>query len=905
MPDMTIDTSGSSLYLYPEGSLPLSMAAVQKLEQPTEQQSSLLLVTIVSSVQDATFTLPVSLVKQRELEMQAASRKFGIPPERWSGSLIYKAFQEQGRMEVVLMPEKECADQNYSNSFQWEPWLTNLVQSYYQTGQLVVPDACQGLDLLLLLEYFGIIYQPNQLTFDSPAAYQRVKVWSDYLTVRSGIADWVAVAISSVQQTHYFFATTPILDQWAELGQERLTHLDGGLSVPADKTSCGVVFELFNRAEPEGTAALMRQDFSVYLQNILTNVNVSFPVNPLTVHFDELSMEQKKRAVLMVNVIDANEPTTAEKTFRTRSELSSPVDELVQEDLDTGRLESLMQQIDARNPTYKGRSSAYTAQFLTMFESTTAPVVPSRSKQPEKPPRPKPPETPPKAPRAQPKPVATSQPQTQLPETPPKATRAQPKPVATSQRQTQPPVQTQPKSPAKSVKRQESPRKVTAIDHLYQDLDDDQESPSDDERAIETSYHTVPENKGKKVHSIMPVEIYGNSNIESITTPTPVQPETTILMTEPVYNMVPPVGTIPETEPLVDNVSEKSKYVAPVTSVVHSERNEVYSVTSALTNPNFDDDASFREIFEGEGEIKAQALRQEWIQESVMNHDVFERAQKLLKEESQRFDREQNTEDRQQKNPNDPFDIWDYMMDACQVLAPVKRDLCMFTSPESRKNSLSPARSIRTAAPQSVVENLLGDVVCSSPFVPCESNFQSDEKNIAKPVPVVPDVPQERSNMSAANYSGLVKSRMEQFKEHCDEQTRQDSLSLKPARSFVSSNPRQECGEVQGIEVCHNDKSQEKAPPQPTTPPRLQIFKAIHSPARSTSHPITPSPQKPSPPGTPPKEIPQKKGVSKKTASSSIKSSSTKSSSTKSNSPTQSTDNSSNKRGLKGLFRRR
>jgi hypothetical protein len=813
------------------------------------------------------------------------------------------------------------------------------------------------LDLLLLLEYFGIIYEPNQLTFDSTAAYQRVKVWSDYLTVRSGIADWVAVAISSVQQTHYFFATTPMMDQWAELGKERLTHLDGGLSVPANKTSCEVIFELFNQAEPVGAAALMREDFSVYLQNMLTNVNVSFPVNPLTVHFDELSMEQKKRAVLMINVIDASEPTAVEKDVRSKSDLSFPVDEFVEEDLATGRLESLMQQIDARNPVYKGHSSAYTAQFLTMFESTTTPVVPSRPKSSEKPPRPKQPETPPKA---QPKPVVTSQPQTQVP------------------------VQTQPKQPAQSMKRQESPRKVTAIDHIYQDLDEACESSGNVEPGIETSYHNVPENKGKKVDSIMPVEIYGNSSIDSNSLQ--VQPETTLLITEPVYSAVPPsaktprksnakqvqqettplitepvssevpLGAIPETEPLVKSASEKSKYVAPVTSVVHSERNEMYSVTSALTNPQFDDDASLRDILEGEGDVKGQALRQEWIQTSVMNHDVFERAQQLLREESERFDREQNllntSEDRQQ----DSFDIWEYMMDACQVLAPAKQDLCLFASPKT--NGLSPTRNVR-ATPQ------LEDGVCS-PFIPCENDFQPDEKNIEKPAP------EERPNMSAANYRGLVKERMEQFKhhcdekarsgsqslkqlqeqqqKHCDEQTRQDSISLKPTGSI---NDRQECGEIQGIEVCHSNKSPEKPPfSQPGTPARLPPSQAS-TPTRSTSqllsHPSASSYQKPSPPGTPPKRIGSprspvtpkktitpKKSVSsqKKTASPAMKSfkatkkshdlnTDTSTSTDESNSPDgpshspiqSSGNNGSNnkktkvpdteKRGMMGLFRRR
>lgn len=893
------DTSASSLYLYPEGSNPLNMAAVQKLTQPTQptqplesaSSSSLLLVKIVSSRMDSTFTLPVSLVTQRELEMQAASRKFGIPKERWNGSLLYKAFKEQGRMEVVLMPEKECAEQNYSHCLRWEPWLTDLVQSYYQTGQLAVPETCQGLDLLLLLEYFGIIYQPNQLTFDSTAAYERVKIWSDYLTARSQIADWIAVAISSVQQTHYFFATTPTMDQWMQLGQERLANLEGGLSLPASKTSCGVVFELFNRTEPEGTAGLMRLDFSVYLQNILTNVDVSFPVKPVTVHFDELSIEQKKRAILMINVINADEPAAAEKVMRTKSELSFPVDELVEEDMATGRLENLMQQIDARShASYTGQNSAYTAQFLTMFESTIAPVRKQQQQQHEKQARPKQ-QTPPLVPRTQQQPqqqppVAprTQQQQQQQPPVVPRTQQQQQQPpqppVETRRPQQQPPqpVETQPKSPVKLQKRLESPRIVTAIDHIYQDLDHEQLA----ELAIETSYHTVPESTGKKVDSIMPVEIYGDSNINDPNTA--VEPETTLLMTEPVYNEVPAVRY------------EAPAYVAPVTSVVHAERNEAYSVTSALTNPNFDDEGSLLDLLEGGArDVRAQALREEWIQESVMNRDVFQRAQQLLREESQRFDQQKQRKEtvnreRETEALNETYDIWDYLMSACQVLDPAAhKDLCFFTAPASTANGLSPTRSVRPALPNDLSptrsvrpalprptsegSNLLADALCSpmvnpikdatcSPIVNGGNDVQLDEQKIVEPIP------EERPNLSAATYHGLVKERMVQTqKQAVDEQTRQDSLASKQART-TGTTGRQEF-EGQGIEVCHGKRpsppgtpsSVKKSPPStpssmkkspPGTPSSVPKSLAS-SPTRSKSQPSSSSPQKPSPPGTPPR----------------------------------------------------
>jgi hypothetical protein len=37
----------------------------------------------------------------------------------------------------------------------------------YYSGQLKIPNACQGSNLLLALEYFGILYAPGQVVFSS------------------------------------------------------------------------------------------------------------------------------------------------------------------------------------------------------------------------------------------------------------------------------------------------------------------------------------------------------------------------------------------------------------------------------------------------------------------------------------------------------------------------------------------------------------------------------------------------------------------------------------------------------------------------------------------------------------------------------------------------------------------
>lgn len=700
--------------------------------------SALLIVKIISSGADMSFTLPGALVEQREVEMQRAAKKFGIPGERWGGSLLYRQWKEDGRTAIELEPEKECAVQNYSHMLRWQPWLTALLQSFYRTGKLQVSSKCQGLDLLLMLEFFGIIYEPSQLSFDSADAYQRVKVWSDYLTVRAGISDWVAEAMMAQEQAQYYFATTMSMERM-EFGQKPLTIFDGGLGASGkSKSSCVVLFELFNRAEPAGVAASMREDFCVYLQNILTNVHVSFPVKPVTVHVDELSMEQKKRAILMINVVDTMEPALllGEDAVRTKSDLTYPVDELVEEDLANGKLESLMQQIDARHPSsYKAQSNAYTAQFLTMFEATQAPSRPvvenptSRKK------------------KAQP---ATPSSKTKQSEKVPQVAKAAVKP-----------------------QQQESPRTVAAVDHIYAEL----------EHAEPTANDLAEAN--------LPQEATAST-------------------------------------PQAGFVGEGS--LAPVNVIHAAERNDLYSVTSALTSPNFaDDDGELREFLEGD--VRAQALRQEWIQGSVMNRDIFQRVQDLLKEESERVRSERESPRRRNREATkESFESWDWLMDLCQAVVPKSDD------PQAH----SPLRRVAGAKSFGEASNLLAGGMCSSPPFedPTPDDAPFDEKKDKS-------VLEERPNLSAATYRGLVKERLAQVQSHSDVQSRQDSLN-KPPRTLGSAD-RQDCGEAEaeeevseGIEVCHIPRPSKMQPSGPSSPERSASHTSATSPNETLSSDSSP-----------------------------------------------------------------
>lgn len=195
--------------------------------------------------------------------------------------------------------------------FDWTPSLTSCVSSYYNTGAVRVPDACLGNDVLLALEYFGIVYAPDQLAFDSFGCYLRVKLWSDYYTQRGAVAEWVVKRLMEGRSRHsHSFVTSPDVGEGEEaiyVGSKKCDVLEGGLSLPAGETgrppkSCSVVHEFFNDDDDDRTPnsrsphsiadastirtdddsdtppidALLRDDFCAYVQSSLPGTLVTF-----------------------------------------------------------------------------------------------------------------------------------------------------------------------------------------------------------------------------------------------------------------------------------------------------------------------------------------------------------------------------------------------------------------------------------------------------------------------------------------------------------------------------------------------------------------------------------------------------------------------------------------------------
>jgi hypothetical protein len=293
------------------------------------ESDSLLHVEIISSVEGSNFYIPVSLMVEREIMMRKTAEEFGIGQERWASSLLYRewrnaqddisstaddrAFQQSnGDVSIYLNPEADCASSNHSHSLKWTPWLTTCIRAFYNTGTVRFPNDCVGSDVLLALEYFGIVYTPDQLVFDSFGAYLRVKLWSEYFTHRSGLAQWVVETLMQTNSKHsHIFVTSPSLQEGDLLvGSKRADVLDGHLQLDPTKyagtPSNAVVHDFFHDEErPEVVEypldALMREDFAHYLQNSLPGTRVTFELKDVQV---VRTGKTVKRATLQVTFVE-------------------------------------------------------------------------------------------------------------------------------------------------------------------------------------------------------------------------------------------------------------------------------------------------------------------------------------------------------------------------------------------------------------------------------------------------------------------------------------------------------------------------------------------------------------------------------------------------------------------------
>lgn len=307
------------------------------------ESDALLNVQILSSVEGSNFYIPLSLMVEREIMMRKTAANFGIGLDRWVDSLLYRewrnaqddisstpedrAFQQSdGDVTIFLNPEADCAASNHSHSLKWTPWLTTCIRAFYNTGTVRFPNDCVGSDILLALEYFGIVYTPDQLVFDTFGAYLRVKLWSEYFTHRSGLAQWVVETLMQTNSKHsHTFVTSPSLQEGDLLvGSKRADVLDGHLQLDATKylgtPSNAVVHDFFHDEErPEGVEypldSLMREDFAHFVENSLPGTRVTFTLKDVQV---VRSGKTVKRATLHVDFVEPPQqaPSPSQKQLK-------------------------------------------------------------------------------------------------------------------------------------------------------------------------------------------------------------------------------------------------------------------------------------------------------------------------------------------------------------------------------------------------------------------------------------------------------------------------------------------------------------------------------------------------------------------------------------------------------------
>jgi hypothetical protein len=189
-----------------------------------------------------------------------------------------------------------------------------------------------GNDILLALEYFAILYSPDQLVFESFGGYLRVKMWSDYFTHRARIAHWVVQRILTKPSRHsHSFVTSPSLHEelFVLNSNKPIDVLDGDLSVdPArygNLPSRAVVYEFFNDEEEgndenDNVDELMREDFCSFVQASLPGINVSFSRKMVTTS----RKEEVMRAVLRIHLGNRSMADVASCSTQSKKSLPTP-----------------------------------------------------------------------------------------------------------------------------------------------------------------------------------------------------------------------------------------------------------------------------------------------------------------------------------------------------------------------------------------------------------------------------------------------------------------------------------------------------------------------------------------------------------------------------------------------------
>jgi hypothetical protein len=289
--------------------------------------------------------IPIHSILLREIEMQETSVKFSIHRDQWNGSLLYRKWQENGD-RIFIGLDEECmalrkdVDEKtgnftstclFTNNFIWDDWCIDLIEKFYSSGKLHIPHNVLGYDFLLLIELFGILYQPDQLVYESYSAFINVRHWSNYFTNRMAMSCWIADYIDHfhndrkskiIERSRFEFATSLTPDKELVSLDNVLLPVIGQSDKKVNSSRFAVLdYDYFNGVSNVAkvscisieTANLMQDDFVMFLRHNLSHTiqDAKFVPMEVTIRNTENVAAVTTRAILVVEILTStfNEPT--------------------------------------------------------------------------------------------------------------------------------------------------------------------------------------------------------------------------------------------------------------------------------------------------------------------------------------------------------------------------------------------------------------------------------------------------------------------------------------------------------------------------------------------------------------------------------------------------------------------
>jgi hypothetical protein len=255
---------------------------------------------VVSETEQPVLRIPAAVLQLREEEMIQTAEKLIVARDKWHGSFLYQIYR---RNTSPLSHTLDCYGKHWL--IQDDGVTLHWLGQYYQTGLLQIPSSAHGYSVLAALEYFSILYAPDQCHFADYNVYERVQLWARYLSNRDALTANVLRQTSSTMlllrnkksgggetttdqppTTAVYFGVAPFCQEQMDLGTQRIVPLGG-----TDHASTAHQLFAPRHDEQDATVKELREDFRqhvtcevnnhIHNNNLNNNNNNSSSTNPM------------------------------------------------------------------------------------------------------------------------------------------------------------------------------------------------------------------------------------------------------------------------------------------------------------------------------------------------------------------------------------------------------------------------------------------------------------------------------------------------------------------------------------------------------------------------------------------------------------------------------------------------